>query len=243
MRSLDSYGSLCRQFYDLDKPTAPPDALEFYWARCRAAGGPVLEAMCGSGRFLIPLAQRGADIDGFDASPHMLSACRAGARSKSLNPGLYHQFIQDLDLPRTYGFVFVPAGSFALLPAHEQARALAGLARHMRPAAELDLEMWTPAGDGPVSVPAGERSVRRQDGLEIVLRVDATGLMRYDLMDGARVVESELERIELHPRRPSELDALLLSAGFEGIQHLRQFDGLPASEEDLRLVYVCSRSG
>ena len=36
------------------------------------SGGPVLDPMCGSGRFLIPLMEDGFDVHGFDASPTML---------------------------------------------------------------------------------------------------------------------------------------------------------------------------
>jgi hypothetical protein len=52
---MSSYGSLCTEFYDLDKPNAPRDALDFYALKARAAGGRVLEPMCGSGRFLVPM--------------------------------------------------------------------------------------------------------------------------------------------------------------------------------------------
>ena len=73
MSKLQSYGKLCTQFYDLDKPSAPPDALAFYLEHARQANGPVLEAMCGSGRFLVPMMQAGIDMDGLDASSDMLS--------------------------------------------------------------------------------------------------------------------------------------------------------------------------
>ena len=42
--------------------------------------------MCGSGRFLIPLLKRGFDIDGVDASPHMLQACRDHCQRLGLTP-------------------------------------------------------------------------------------------------------------------------------------------------------------
>ena len=57
MNTMHTYGKLCTQFYDLDKPTAPPEALAFYLKHARQANGAVLEAMCGSGRFLIPMTQ------------------------------------------------------------------------------------------------------------------------------------------------------------------------------------------
>ena len=53
---MSAYGSLCTEFYDLDKPSAPADALAFYVARARKVGGRILEPMCGSGRFLLPMS-------------------------------------------------------------------------------------------------------------------------------------------------------------------------------------------
>src|SRR5678816_1813672 len=73
---MNAYRKLCTEFYDIDKPTAPNDALELFTHHARQAGSPILEPMCGSGRFLVPLRQRGFDIDGIDASPEMLQACR-----------------------------------------------------------------------------------------------------------------------------------------------------------------------
>ena len=60
---MDCYKSLCTQFYDIDKPTAPQKELDFYLRYARRARGPILEPMCGSGRFLVPIAQSGFDID------------------------------------------------------------------------------------------------------------------------------------------------------------------------------------
>ena len=78
---MNSYGDLCTEFYDLDKPTAPELALEWYGAALAGAleesPGRVLEPMCGSGRFLVPLLKRGLLVDGVDPSEPMLKACRA----------------------------------------------------------------------------------------------------------------------------------------------------------------------
>ena len=115
MNTMHTYGKLCTQFYDLDKPTAPPEALAFHLKHARQANGAVLEAMCGSGRFLIPLLQAGIDLDGLDASSDMLGACKRHCTQRGLEPGLYQQFLHEMDLPRKYKLVFIPAGSFALI--------------------------------------------------------------------------------------------------------------------------------
>ena len=52
--TLGSYGRLCTEFYDLDKPEPPLAELERYARYAARAEGPVHEAMCGSGRFLLP---------------------------------------------------------------------------------------------------------------------------------------------------------------------------------------------
>lgn len=72
MKKLDTYISLCTEVYDLSKPKPPEDAYAFYRSYVKEAKGLVLESMCGTGRFLIPLLEEGFDVQGFDASNHML---------------------------------------------------------------------------------------------------------------------------------------------------------------------------
>ena len=52
---LETYLNLCTEYYDLDKPEAPTDALQFYLKYADEAHGPILEPMCGTGRFLVLL--------------------------------------------------------------------------------------------------------------------------------------------------------------------------------------------
>jgi hypothetical protein len=96
---MNSYKKLCAEFYDIDKPSAPNDALNFFLHYAEKANSPILEPMSGSGRFLIPLLERQFDIDGSDVSQHMLGACRERCRSKGLNPVLYEQFLDQNRAP------------------------------------------------------------------------------------------------------------------------------------------------
>jgi hypothetical protein len=241
-RQLDSYKKLCTEFYDLDKTGPPQPAFDFYWGRFERTSGPALEAMCGSGRFLVPFAQRGADIDGVDASPHMLAACRRKAASAGVSPGIYEQFLQEMDLPRKYQFVFCPAGSFQLIPHGEQAASLMALVEHMEPGAELVLEMGFPGETrtGPSSAD-GERRVTRPDGAEIVLSSDASGMTRYDLVRDGEILETELETFVLYPTPRDEFEQMLRDAGLTSIRAW-----WPYSEEYARpnapfAVYVCEK--
>ena len=92
----NAWGSLSTEAYDIIFADAPTDALEFYLRRLDNPKEPVLEPMCGSGRFLIPFLEHGVDIDGIDASRPMLQRCRQRCEMKGLTPILYEQFLQEL---------------------------------------------------------------------------------------------------------------------------------------------------
>jgi hypothetical protein len=49
------YKILGTKYYELDKPNAPEDALQWYLIYAKEANGLILELMCWTGRFLIPL--------------------------------------------------------------------------------------------------------------------------------------------------------------------------------------------
>lgn len=49
--------SLYAENYDLEHPVTPQDALDFYFQYAKKANGPILEPMCGTGRFLIPMME------------------------------------------------------------------------------------------------------------------------------------------------------------------------------------------
>ena len=97
---MESYGKLCTAYYDLGKPFLASDALAYYQAKAAESSGPVLEPMCGSGRFLIPLLQAGIPIEGVDASREMLAACALRGAGLGLTPTLYEQALEKLSLPQ-----------------------------------------------------------------------------------------------------------------------------------------------
>src|SRR3954453_4195035 len=105
---MNQYGKLSTEFYDLDKPEAPPDAFDFYEAFAREAAGPIHEPMCGSGRFLLPLLAQGLDVSGSDTSLNMLDACRKRADSLGLQPKLSRQALQELTCQPAPSLIFIP---------------------------------------------------------------------------------------------------------------------------------------
>lgn len=222
--TMTPYGELSAAFYDLDKPCAPSDALAFYRARAVQASGLVLEPMCGSGRFLVPLLQSGIPIEGLDASAAMLAACRQRARALGLAPTLYEQPLEQLDLPRRYSLAFIPAGSLGLIHQPESLRAcLRQLNRHLSPSASLIFELDDCDVSAKDSGDFGSKSVTAHDGRSIVYEWRSTRDSenrtihydsRYQLREGDSVLAEELEKLVLKLYTSEEMFDELHRAGF-----------------------------
>jgi len=249
---MSTYGRLCTRFYDLSKPSAPPEALAFYLACLEEAGGPVLEPMCGSGRFLVLFLERGIDIDGVDSSPHMLQACHDHCEARGLRPTLYQQRLEELSLPRQYGYAFIPAGSFGLITDRSHAaEALRRLHRHLAPGGRLVIEIETP---GALPEPLGnwhESRLALGDGVEIVFRAlpeyDPARRVQqdthwYGVFESGMLVESETEDLSLRLYVEAEFRRLLEAAGFSGIRAARPYSDVAPTDEDAAIVFSCRRS-
>lgn len=244
---LESYGNLCTQFYDISKPEPPPDAFDYYLKLCKNMGGPVLEPMCGSGRFLIPLLQKGIEIDGADASPDMLKACRQTAALRGLKPVLYEQFIEETTLPKKYQLIIIPSRSFILVTDRQAARtALSRLCEHLLPGGRLVLEIDTPkAVSARLGVWTG-RWVTRPDDATIAFSAldsyDATekvvrSLHKYELYQNGRLTAAELEHFAIRFYERDEFAGMLKEAGFTGIQGTRPYGNVPPDESDKTILF------
>lgn len=248
---MHSYLNLCTQMYDLDKPDAPEDALAFYQRYAEAARGPILEPMCGSGRFLVPLAQRGFDIDGADASPHMLAACRDKLARHGLNANVYEQFVHELDLPRKYRLVFIAAGSFSLLIDPGQVRdGLRRIAALTLPGGTFVVEVEAHKPREHESWPWGGKWIDRPDGAKIVInwlgRYDADqciayNIHRYDLIRDNQLLVSEFEDFNLRFYGVDEFTKLLEEAGFARVRAIKTYADQPPDESDETVVFECVR--
>jgi SAM-dependent methyltransferase len=232
------YGRLLTEAYDLDKPHPPPAELAHYRSHIAQRGEPVLEVMCGSGRLLLPLLAAGVAVDGHDASPDMLAACRHKAAARGLRPRLYEQPVQRLDLPRRYAFAFCAAGSFGLVVG--DADVMAGLRRlyaHLLPGGWLLLDVEPPSARSSDSGGVWHGGAwRRPDGATITLRaVDrydpATRVERgvgiYELFAGGRLVETEVDDWVRRFWTEDEIAMVLRTAGFAEVHAVPPYEPGP----------------
>jgi SAM-dependent methyltransferase len=250
---MSSYGLLSSEFYDLDKPEAPPDAFDFYAEAARRCRGPIHEPMCGTGRFLLPLLAGGLDISGSDTSPAMLTQCRERARALGLKAALSEQALQTLECPSPPELIFIPSGSFGLLLDDGLVRqALRRVHASLAPGGtflvEAELLQPTPP---EMSGTWGGRWVERADGAKLILSWltqysgaanITSSVHRYELVKDGRQLACEYEDFRVRSYSLAEFRALLVEAGFVDVAALKPYEGDPADEADEAAIFSCRKS-
>jgi len=226
---MGGYGPLCQAFYDADKPRAGDAEIAWYLDRLPRNAGAVLEPMCGSGRLLIPLAERGLALHGVDNSPAMLDACRARLAAAGVEATLVRQDVVALNLPFRYAAAFIAAGSFQLIADPGEARStLARVRAHLVPPRVLLMDLFVPdaALHRPGAPEVEIRSVRDANGARITVRsessVDAEARLlsmqlRYERRTGSGGIEREDESLAFTWYDEDEISTLLGAAGFDTV--------------------------
>jgi SAM-dependent methyltransferase len=250
---MSEYGSLATLFYELDKPEAPPDALDFYAAFARELGGPIHEPMCGTGRFLLPLLAEGLDVTGSDASSHMLAACTRRAREIGLSPRLSEQAVERLSCVTPPRLVMIPLGSFGLLIEDELVRgALRRLHEVLAPGGVLLVEAERLVPTIPeMSGAWGGRWVPRADGAKLLFSWLSqysgaanitTSLHRYELIEAGRLVASEYVEFRVRSYALDELGRMLSDAGFVRVDALKPYARAAPDADDDAVVFFAQKA-
>ena len=253
---MSQYGKLSTEFYELDKPEAPPDAFDFYEAFAREAQGPIHEPMCGTGRFLLPLLAQGLDISGSDTSPQMLEQCRKNAQRRGLTPALSQQALQSLRCERAPSLMFIPSGSFGLLLDDELVMAaLRHVHQVLAPGGTflVEAELLHPSPP-QTSGTWGGRWVERPDGARLIISWlsqysgapnIASSVHRYELVKDGQLLAQEYEDFRVRTYEPAEFRGLLERAGFAQIEAFQPYERVavsaPEQTEDA-LVFACRKS-
>jgi len=248
---LKTYAALCTEFYDLEQHYNGVQALVFYLEKAKNAQVPILEPMCGSGRFLIPLLQAGLDAEGFDASPAMLDAFKKKyAHISTQKPPVWQEFVEEFNNNKKYNLIFIPYGSWGLIIQKEAVlKGLTTLARHLAPKGRCILEIETVSS---VPKPCGiwRRGVHtRQNGSHLALNTltsyqEETQLFkafcRYESIVSGQIEAIEEEIFEQYLYQENELDTLLLAAGFTHFIKYPAYDqSKPVTSDTPIIVYEC----
>lgn len=244
-----SYNKLCTLFYEADDKQFPSGALDYYRSALREADGPVLEVMSGSGRLLIPFLIEGFDVDGVDASPSMLAVARDKSKAAGLSPVMVEARLDEMAMARTYKLALCVAGSMSLVTDRSEfRRIMTNILAHLDPGGRFLMEIFTPSGAIKKNNEVFGRWVdldeTRRILLTIVIQYDRktrTSRMidKYELFDGSKLVDTELEIIDQRYWDIDELTEELLEAGFASARALKPFRDELAPPDEPLVVFDC----
>lgn len=143
------------RFYDFEYGDYQED-VEFYVNFARRTGSPILDAACGTGRVLVPLAKAGFAVTGLDVSPAMVAAAWANVEKAGVKKlaKLVNADVRDFSLDERFELAFVALNSFGhLVSIDDQIAALRCLHEHLQEDGLLILDLFNPdlalLGDAP----------------------------------------------------------------------------------------------
>ncbi len=223
----DLYGKLSSEVYGIDKYIGKSYGdVEYYYERLKGIKGKILEPAVGNGRILIPLLEKGLDIEGFDFSDEMLELLHKNCKERGIHTKIYKLDMSNFFIEQKYKAVIVPTGSFLLLHRLEESiHALKCFYEHLEENGKLILDIFLPDNfkEGFVS----KRVFDNQQGDTITLEetlveIDQINQFtvshnRYEKWREGRLIDSELEKFPLKWYGVNELCLVLEKIGFTDI--------------------------
>jgi len=239
-----TYGDRWAEVYDQWVAALPLDtegAVEFL---AQMAGpGPVLELAIGSGRVAIPLAQRGIEVHGIDASEAMVGKLRAKPGGESI-PVTIGDFA-DVAVQGRFRLIYVVFNTlFALLAQEDQVRCFGNVAAHLAEGGTFVLEAFVP---DVARFDRGQRIDAVRVGTDHVY-LDAARLDSIAQRIDSQHIVIEDGRVRLLPVKlrfawPSELDLMARLAGLRLRERWATWDRQPLTAGSGKHISVYEATG
>jgi SAM-dependent methyltransferase len=208
-----TYGDRIAEIYDRRRCVSKTTDATVAFLAAMARRGPVLELGIGTGRIALPLAERGIEVHGIDASRAMVAKLREKPGGERI-PVAIGDFA-DVPIEGQFSLVFVVVNTFfGLLSQEDQVRCFSGVARHLTDDGVFVIEAF---------VPDPSRFDRRQRVAAVDVDTDAVELevsvhdpVRQKIVSQHVLVSDHGVRLyPVHVRYswPSELDLMARLAG------------------------------
>lgn len=252
METEINYGSLCSQIYDIRVPNVEKDAYEFYKSFIVEAKGSILEPMCGTGRFLIPLTKEGLDIEGFDVSKHMIDRLYEKAYAQKINPMAWVYTTDKLvERGKTYDLIFIPFSSFGLITNQESViMMLKNFFQELNYGGKLVFEVDTLATKISINQATSTHYILPDKKIINVRFADLPITdctlncnVTYELLEDDKVIQTEIENYKLKLYDIQKLISTLKTIGFTEIQIHKPFlRNIPPNGNDSLVILECRKN-
>jgi SAM-dependent methyltransferase len=210
-----TYGDRIADAYD-DWPGLPDDAAQAAEFLAGVGGsGPVLELGIGTGRVALPLAARGLDVNGIDASKAMVAKMRAKPGGNQI-PVIIGDFANIAVLVEGhYSLIYVVFNTFfGLLTQDDQIRCFEGVARHLARKGVFVMRAFVP---GVARFDRGQRTEASVvDSARVVLDASRYSALEKTVETQHVVIDDRgvgMYPVKLRFAWPAELDLMARLAG------------------------------
>jgi SAM-dependent methyltransferase len=234
---LSVYDPIAR-LYDPWSASVTED-VEFYVEEARAAGGPVVELACGTGRISVPVAKGGLAVIGVDASAGMLAVAREYAEAEGVAERLDLRLgdMREPPVAERVPLVLIPFRSLLHMTTEaDRLRALTAARELLVPDGRLVFDVFAPSSED-VEDTHGQWLEREPGIFERADWDQDTRTLTLSVRRG-----DEASTMELAWLSPPEWRQLLDQAGFDVAAQWGWFDRSPyAGGEDV--VFAATRRG
>src|SRR5262245_33242798 len=205
-----------------------------------AGTGPALELAIGTGRVALPLATRGLEVHGIDASERMVAKLREKPGGDRI-PITFGDFAE-VPVDGSYSLIYVVFNTlFALGSQEEQVRCFENVAAHLTPDGVFVLDAFVP---DPARFAGGRVSVSRVE--DDLVHLDVTKLDPVEQRSESQHVVLTPEGARFYPVNvrwayPPELDLMARLAGLRLRERWGSWKRDPFTAESGRHVSVYAR--
>jgi SAM-dependent methyltransferase len=235
------------RYYDGDYShfRTPSGDVAFYVEEAVRSKGPVLELGCGTGRVLLPTAEKGVAITGVDASEAMLSRLREKLPDADVLVG----DLRDFDLGRRFALVTIPFRPIAhILDAEDHVRVFANVRRHLAPEGRLVFDFFHPKL-AFLHAPRPEKlDFERTEGDRRIRRYSSTRphpsrqvnevTLRWEVEDPRGAIERHETRFGMRWFYRFELEHVLARAGLAVEALYGDFDRSPLADDSPEMIFL-----
>jgi SAM-dependent methyltransferase len=181
--SASPYDPIAR-LYDPWSASVTED-VEFYVEEAVAAGGPVVELACGTGRIAVPVAKAGVRVIGVDGSPGMLEVAREYAAAEGVELDLRLGDMREPPVDEHVPLVLIPFRSLLhMTTERDRLRALRAARELLVPGGRLVFDVFAPSREDVEETHA--RWIEREPGI----------FERADWDEGSRTLTLSVRRGE-----------------------------------------------
>ena len=235
--------------------------IEFFVDYSKKANGETLELGCGTGRVLIPTAQAGCEITGFDLSPYMLEKCREKLAGQTKDVQSRVKLIQgdmtNFSTGEQYAIITIPFRPFQhLITIEDQKACLNCVRQHLKPNGLFVFDVFHPYiprlvdpkylmemdVDPKIELPDG-RVLRRTTRVAAFHREEQYN--DIEIIHYVKHPDGREERlVHSFPMRyfyRYEMEHLLTLCGFKIVEFFGDFDRSPFTADSPEMIFVAEK--